>query len=217
MPEPVSLENIYRHPDITKDNGLLRRWCHGRSSGFCSHYITTREVLDETFGCEARFDVPKPISWRLDSVTKAEMAEYILHQPRCRYCLQHDNSYLFSAWYDMSSRNAERIAARYAAFYPDNLKQPLIHVLHDRTWAIRLYAEGDNHNSTDGDIDADIYADTLVANFHIIIGTPPWDEAARGRPKEEGSWRIDTHRFELSTKQGWQEMLAAFPQPVRQT
>ena len=38
------------------------------------------------------------------------MVAYIRHQPRCKHCLMHDNSYLFAAWYDISQAQADRLA-----------------------------------------------------------------------------------------------------------
>ena len=166
---------------LSVENGLLKRWCHGEVGRSCGHYITTREETWQTGHCD-QFHQPKYIGWRMDSVTKREMTEFIMHQPHCRTCLSHDNSYsyLFPAWYDLSRDTAARIADLYVDNYPASIRQPFFHVNYDSSMTIRLRTH-DIGNHGGGDLDLV----TLTAEFHICTADgserPPRDGWNRSR------------------------------------
>ena len=144
-------------------NGLRYRHCFPRDDerfGKCGHFVETREETNETDICEQLYDTADGhITWRGNSVSQAEVVAYIHHQPRCRHCLQHDNSYLFPAWYDISQEQADRLADLYLAHYPEDGPQPLFYAWGNRSMRVRP-AGSDGHE--DGYIDLDTMEATLV-------------------------------------------------------
>ena len=137
-------------------------------------------------------------------ITKELSLRWLRHQPHCRSCLAHDNSYLFPAWYDLSRESVERLARVYEENYPDRTEQPLFFANGDRAMTIRLPRTHDVHNESDGDIDME----TLRAEFNICTH---WPEERT--PLDQSRW--ETHEFDLSTPEGWAAMLKKLPQKER--
>ena len=197
---------------LSVENGLLKRWCSGQVGRSCGHYITTREETWQTGHCD-RFHQPKYIGWRMDSVTKREMTEFIMHQPHCRTCLEHDNSYLFPAWYDLSREDAARIADLYVDNYPASIRQPFFHVNYDSSMTIRLRTH-DIGNHGDGDLDLN----TLTAKFHICTAdgsgktSQGWMEPEQRY--RDGEFVFEQYRFDLSVPTGWTTCSGPSPNPA---
>ena len=195
-------------PDTSVDNGLVKRWCHGspeagrwhngRFYQGCGHYITTREMTWDTNNCK-RFHQPTYFSWKAEygNVTQQEVLQFMLHQPHCRRCLAHDNSYAFPAWYDIPRPLVDKLAAMYAAHFPSDVAQPFFHPFGDRHYMMRLHTVPDIGN----DMDIQIDLDTLQAEFYWI----------------ESDDEDEDHEFhcDLSQESGWNAMLEKFPQPNR--
>ena len=200
---------------LSVENGLLKRWCHGAVGEGCGHYITTREEpWPQRTNCQ-RFRKPSHIIRRQASISQRETAEWIMHLPHCLSCLSHNNSYLFPAWYDLSREDAARIADLYVDHYPPGIRQPFFYMHSDRLMMVRL----ETHD-TDNDCDGRLDLDTMTVEFNICVqddrntttgtGLAPYEEFL------EEDWKYERYRFDLSQPEGWEQMLAAFPQPNRE-
>ena len=119
-------------------------------------------------------------------------------------CLQHDNSYLFPAWFALSRKDVETLIARFREGYPETLQQPLFFPDGDDTVSIRLPKTPDVLHNRDGRI----RLQDLSARFHICTR---WDE---GPAPGNSDW--ETHQFDLRTREGWHAMLETFPQEPRE-
>ena len=97
----------------------------------------------------------------------------------------------------------ETLIARFQAFYPQDLQQPLLFADGDDAMQIRLTRTPDVNGDNSGDIDLR----DLSARFHICTYWPA--EHAPGK----STW--ETHRFDLNDREGWDRMLNAFPQEPR--
>ena len=139
-------------------------------------------------------------------VSKETSLRWLRHQPHCRRCLAHDNSYLFPAWYDLSRKSVERLASMYEQNYPEELQQPLFFANGDREMSIRLPRTHDVHQDSDGEINMD----TLEVQFSVCTRWPEDQNLKRG---EKPEW--EKYNFNLSAPQGWEQMLQVFPQEKR--
>ncbi len=201
---------------LSVEEGLLKRWCHGTVGEGCGHYITTREeAWPERLNCE-RFRKPTHIVRRRPFISQRETAEWLMHLPHCLSCLTHNNSYLFPAWYDLSRDQAGRVADAYVDNYPPRLQQPFFYMHEDRLMMIRL-----NTHDTDNDSDGELNLDTMTAEFNICVQDDRTTTAGTGRVTceeyMEDGWKFEKYRFNLSQPEAWQKMLAAFPQPEKET
>ena len=181
-------------------SGLRYRHCYPAGHerfGTCGHYIETREDTVETGLCNTTFHQPKFIG-RRDDVTKAEMAAFIRHQPRCRNCLEHGNSYLFPAWYDISQAQADRVADLYNA-YGDTTRRTGFHANGDH-WLVIALATAPNA-AGDEYVHGDLNLDTMEAEFHWMTEAPHPDELT-----PSGEYRFETDKFDLSTARGWVQL-----------
>ena len=108
-------------------NGLVWRWCRYPEKG-CGHYITTHEDTVETDTCERFHKDDGFISWTTDSdpswLSQEVGVEWLRHQPYCKQCLAHDNSYLFPAWYSISREDIDKFVELYTTNYPSEIHQP---------------------------------------------------------------------------------------------
>ena len=198
---------------LSVENGLLKRWCHGTVGEGCGHYITTREEIWPQRLNSERFHQPIDLQARIDR-SQREVTEWLMHLPHCMRCLCHNNSYLFNAWYELSREDAARVAGIYVDNYPPGLRQPFFYMNGDQLMIIRLETH-DIHNDGDGEIDLT----TMQAEFHICIRDDE-GKASQGTVEpedrhEDGGYTFETYRFNLGVHKGWEQMLAAFPQPKK--
>ena len=98
----------------------------------------------------------------------------------------------------------EHVAARFTAFYPPDLQQPLFFPDGEDTLEIRLPRIPDAIHRRPGHINLR----DLSVVFHICTY---W-------PEDDDRWAestYETHEFGLETQEGWEEMLRDFPQALR--
>lgn len=198
---------------LTYEDGMVRRWCYGTPGEGCSHYITTREPSTKTeWHKTTKLHGPKGyISWSMENdpnwMSQENMIEWVQHIPYCKFCLGHDNSYLFPAWYDISRAQIDRVIELYKANYPVDLQQPIFFSGGDNYLDIRLPTVPDVDDDSDGSIDLD----TLETEFVVCYYWP-----RKKNTKETYKDSImKTFKFDLSTSEGWQDMLEEFPQKKR--
>lgn len=216
MYAPVGIPNDY----VLKKNeefrdGLIWRWCHPERNS-CGHFISTREPLDQTCKDDnsEEWDGPKGfVTWSMESdpnwMTQEMMVRWMRHVPHCAGCIQHDNSYLFPAWYDISDEQMERLIKLYTENYPENLQQPWFSVVGDGLFTLRLPRTCCCDDCDDSCTDFD--ANTLKGNIVAICGI----RAARDGNRVDRPFNIRNYPIDLSTPEGWKQMLEMFPQEKR--
>ena len=182
----------------TIENGLIMQWC---GSG-CGHYVTTREILNETEICQSAFHTPKYIGWRMDYVTQEEMVSFLRHQPYCADCIRDNNSYGFPAYNDLSREDVDKVINLYIKNYPKKLRQPFFYSqFNNKILGFRIKTNSVIYNGqTDGDLDIE----TMIIEFTVCTQ----------RGEHNKKWIHQDHIFDLSNSRGWNQMLETFPQPL---
>ena len=197
-------------PIIQLHNGLVQKSCGKTLEESCSHYITTREVLNQTKICPlVRATNDEYVIWN-DNATRDEIVDYLLHTPHCAGCLQHDNSYKFPAYYDISMEQVSYLAELYTKYCPENIQQPRFFPWGDRQVVMRLAQTYDSDDEHDGELDLD----SMVVSFHVWESLPSFNKETG----EEGSepWILDSYMFDLKEESGWRGLFKVFPQKVRE-
>lgn len=194
---------IHLQPNQTLVDGLVLQRCH---SG-CSHYVTTREPLNETYICNERFHQPEYIGWRMDTVTQNEMILFLRHQPYCADCIQDNNSYGFQAYNDLSRTNVDKVIEKYIENYPKEIKQPFMYSFSDKSLGFRIKTNSVVYkNQTDGFLNIE----TMIIEFTVCV--------QKGEPDDNNNkvkeWIYEEHIFDLSQSEEWKRMLEVFPQPL---
>ena len=140
--------------------------------------------------------------------SKADVIDYLKHQPFCKVCLAHDNSYLFRAYYDISRWQVENLVSAYDAYYPEHLTQPIFHPWDNGRMWMRM------QNTPDilykGEDEGEIKLESLEVEFTLCLWWPKDDDGMLGK---HSNWV--TYKFDLSREAGWREMLRVFPQKER--
>ena len=206
IPDGVQLAD-----DMEIVDGLVKRWCFGGPTyerdgvtrNGCGHYITTREDTWDTDNCDAMDD---KLDVGTDNRTQELIVENLVHQVHCATCLQHDNSYLFAAWYDISEEDVMHLVDLYIANYPDDLQQPIFFAWDDKGIRMRLPKTHDVTNENDGMISLE----DMKVKFYTCLGHPPLGEDDEGAGT--GMWEWDTNEFDLFRASEWERMLEVFPQ-----
>ena len=176
---------------MTRENGLIRRWCFNTPNKGCSHYITTREELNQTDIC----------SNYANRTYKNEIIEFLRHQPYCSRCLYDTNSYKFKAWYDINKYDLEKFIRVYDMYYPSSIKQPFLYVRDDNMLSFGLDVVGNPDNGI-GDLDLD----TMMVEFF------DYDFSDDEESEEDLERYINI--FDLSKSDGWSSMLERYPQKL---
>ena len=145
------------------------------------------------------------ISWKHERnpnlLTQEETIEWLLHQPHCKGCLQHNNSYLFAAWYDISKADVENVAELLRKYYPANLQQPIFFAGHDGLLDMRLPKYWDDTEDTICDLDLA----TMKLDCSLI----------RRKENDDDPFFMYSMEFDLSRESGWNGLLKTFPQNER--
>ena len=211
--ERIKYENDSTSPNMTVVNGLVKRWCRGTPGEGCGHFITTREELNDTDNCDELVADDDYVGWKAglepEWLTQEKSIQWLRHQPHCNYCLAHDNSYRFPAWYDIGRAQVERLVDLYQKYYPANIRQPFFFADDDRAIVIRMFDTQDVLDG-DGSSEGDINLDTMLVKFNVVLSKPDYDKETE--KWNDTPWVSEQHEFDLSKEQGWLKMLDLFPQ-----
>ena len=143
----------------------------------------------------------------METNTQERVLKFLRHLPYCRYCLQHDNSYAFLAFFDLGAEDIERIAEPYERYYPAELHQPVFYANGDGYLGIRFFHEqSDDGRTIDATINMRKPSGKLTAKFYLI-NRELMDN--KELPKKE---RIPRFKFNLAKESGWARLLEEFPQ-----